>query len=47
MFMSNLYGSKTVVVADFAGWEKVRRCGAVRLRQACSSWLSAVALCLC
>ena len=45
VFMSNLYGSKTVVVADFAGWEKVRRCGAVQLRQACSSCLSAGALC--
>ena len=33
VFMSNLYGSKTVVVADFAGWEKVRRCGAARLCQ--------------
>ena len=32
VFMSNLYGTKTVVVADFAGWEKVRRCGAMRFR---------------
>lgn len=48
MFMSNLYGTKTVVVADFAGWEKVRRCGAVWLRQTsfvtfvCSSSAGAV-----
>ena len=30
VFMSNLYGTKTVVVADFVGWEKVRRCDDVQ-----------------
>ena len=49
VFMSNLYGTKTVVVADFAGWEKVRRSGAVVFSRAvfvssvCGLWLSSLA----